>query len=1231
MPQDHKVYLPPGGTIGELIRSYDWSKTLLGPMDQWPQTLLTNLATILQSPLPQLICWGRKLTMLYNDEYIELLGDKHPALGKHLMETWPEAGKILKPLIDKAFSGKPVRVKKAPLPHMRHDSPEQAWYDFSCSPLFDVDGKVAGFLNTTIAVIECKDFPAQSEFENTRILHTLQNYREEMQVQNEELTVINEELQVQNAQLQATRSELISSNQKYQDLFDSAPVGYVIINERGVIYQANKTFADISHDDSEKSSGKKLYDYISDDTKDVLFGTIRKSKKSNNVESATLNILSGDHTLHISLRCKSFPLSGQGMYLCSLQDISDLKESEQRFRTMADGLPLIIWVHDTEGKQQFVNRTFYEFFGLTPEEMTPEKWTSLTDPETGTPYAEEFVACVREQRPFHGEVRGKRADGKWRWIESWGRPQYSISGEYSAFVGTSADITERKQAEEALIESEDKFRLFFSTSPAFLVVSDPKSGRHIEVNDAYCALSGYSREEVIGKTSIELGIIDPKSREERVRETVIGGGEKRGIELDLLRKNGEIRRIVFSSSIIEQGGRQFFISSGFDITAENALRKSEARYRELVQNANSAIIRWKSDGTVTFFNEYAQSFFGYSAEEAVGRHVSFMVPEKESTGTDLSGLVQDIVANPERYVNFVNENVRKDGSRVWMAWTNKPIFNAEGEVIGFLAVGSDITERKRAEDRLRESEERNRLVKLSTNDVLWDWDLKTNAQTWEGNVINAFGLLTEDLGATAQGWYDRIHPDDHERVTEKIHAAIKGGDEFWTDEYRFRCADDRWKYFLDRAYILRDAAGVAYRMIGIMQDITKRKRAEEALHDLAKSLEIKVKERTSELEHANRAKDEFLANMSHEIRTPMAGVFGLTEILLHQDLPERVGADLEMIRSSAKSVLTLLNDLFDLSRISQGKFEFHPTVCDFRSMVEEALGPFRYQALSKDLDFIVSIDEGIPHQILCDNDRLGQVIKNMVSNAIKFTDHGFVKVEAKAEKLDAETLLLHVSVADSGLGIPKSRQKDVFNAFTQLDPSYSKKFAGMGLGLAISKSLIEGMGGEITLVSSKGKGATFRFHVTCGIVTGEQALKTPTMTLNDLPSLTILLAEDNPVVRLFLRRALVTAGHKVAEAEDGKHALTKLGETEFDLVLMDIQMPEMDGVEATRRIRSGKHGRADIPIIALTAYAMKGDREKFLEGGMDGYVTKPVDFGELARVIAEVCGIQEGGSSHDCH
>jgi PAS domain S-box-containing protein len=666
-----------------------------------------------------------------------------------------------------------------------------------------------------------------------------------------------------------------------------------------------------------------------------------------------------------------------------------------------------------------------------------------------------------------------------------------LGGERYVFT-TVQDITERKRTEEALRKSKERLLQIFSASPAFLFVIDPRTGRHVEVDDTYSDLTGFSREEILGKTSMELGILDPGQSEQRIQEIVSEGG-KRDMELDLRRKTGEIRKVFYSSSILEQDGRQFIVSSGFDIT-----------------------------------------------------------------------------------------------------------------------------ERKRAEEALRESEERYRALVNASSQVLYrmspDWK--------EMRQLKGGSFLSDTLEPNRNWIQEYIHPNDQERVLGAIQESIRSESMFEL-EHRVRRVDGSLGWIHSRAVPVRNAEGEIVEWFGAASDITKRKEAEVAIRDMASILEKMVSERTLELEQANRAKDEFLANMSHEIRTPMAGVMGLTAILLQQELPSNVQDDLEMLHSSAESVMTLINDLFDLSRISQRRLEFRPIEFDVRAMIRKAISPFEYQARSKDLDFIVSIDESVPSQILCDKDRLGQVVKNLVSNAIKFTEEGFVRVHVGAEKNDEDTLRLNFTVADSGMGIPKNKQEEIFSAFTQLDPSYSKKFAGMGLGLAISRSLVEGMGGEIFVESTMGKGAVFRFYVTCGIVTDDRELTIPSITLQDLPPMTILVAEDNAVNRLFLRRALVNAGHKVGEAENGRHALRKLKDTHFDLVLMDIQMPEMDGIEATRRIRSGKHGRADIPIIALTAYAMKGDREKFLDNGMNGYVTKPVDFRELARIISEVCVREE--------
>jgi two-component system, sensor histidine kinase len=385
-------------------------------------------------------------------------------------------------------------------------------------------------------------------------------------------------------------------------------------------------------------------------------------------------------------------------------------------------------------------------------------------------------------------------------------------------------------------------------------------------------------------------------------------------------------------------------------------------------------------------------------------------------------------------------------------------------------------------------------------------------------------------------------------------------------------------------------------------------------------LKQRVEERTFELEQALRTKDEFLANMSHEIRTPLTGVLGITDLLLKQDLADQVRTDLELVRSSSGTVLYLLNDLLDLSQIEQGKLTLITRPFSIREMVRRHVRLFEAQVTGKGIDFQLSVDPEVPEFVSCDPDRLGQVLKNLLSNALKFTEAGTIRLEVHSEKSPDQPNRLQFIVTDTGIGIPSEQIEKIFQSFIQLDPSYSKKYSGAGLGLAISKRLVALMGGEISAKSHVGKGTIFSFTVRCDEVASSGPVNMAlSPDISDFPPLSILLAEDNAVNRVFMRRALTTAGHEVEEVENGRLALELLREKRFDLVLMDIQMPEMDGIEAMQRIRSGGHGREDVPIIALTAYAMKGDREKFLDAGMNGYLTKPVDFGELARVIVEVC------------
>jgi PAS domain S-box-containing protein len=637
------------------------------------------------------------------------------------------------------------------------------------------------------------------------------------------------------------------------------------------------------------------------------------------------------------------------------------------------------------------------------------------------------------------------------------------------------------------------------------------------------------------------------------------------------------------------------------------LQTAERIYRTIVEEMNEGAATLTPEGFILFCNQALGRLVGIVPDELVGNPLQGIVA-REALHDGTRGEVT--LSTP-------------DGRKVPIYLSMSPLERTTQPMLSLVA--TDLTDQKRSERMVRAAKLAGTILEnIGEAVVVCDPSgIVTHASRVASDICwhNPLGRRFDELFELS------IRTDSDADMARLGFAELLNGS-FSRTETRYHREDGKAFDLLLTTAPLYGAHGESIGLVLTMVDITSRKdmeqdllRAKGQLEEVNQELERRVENRTAELERANRAKDEFLANMSHEIRTPLAGVLGLTEILLHQQHPGNVHGDLEMIRSSAESVMSLINDLFDLSRISQGKFVFHPVEFDLREMVRNAIGPFEFLARSKDLDFSVDIDDGLPATVICDRDRIAQVIKNLVSNAIKFTDRGFVRVHVRRGRVGQESLKVVFMISDSGIGIPPDKQRDVFSAFTQLDPSYSKRFAGMGLGLAISKSLVESMGGTITIQSAKGEGSTFIFDMECARA-AEIAKPAPTakITLGDLPPMRILLAEDNPVNRLFLRRALVTAGHDVTEAENGLQVLSALASTSFDLILMDIQMPEMDGVEATQRIRSGRHGRRDIPIIALTAYAMKGDREKFLNNSMNGYVTKPVDFGELARTIAEARG-----------
>jgi signal transduction histidine kinase/CheY-like chemotaxis protein len=520
-----------------------------------------------------------------------------------------------------------------------------------------------------------------------------------------------------------------------------------------------------------------------------------------------------------------------------------------------------------------------------------------------------------------------------------------------------------------------------------------------------------------------------------------------------------------------------------------------------------------------------------------------------------------------------------------------------------------------AEEALDETRDRLQQAVDAARLALWDWHLPTQQVFLTARWGEMLGDLAMEGYWTASDLRERIHPDDRERISAIDRTLLDGQQQHAVSQYRVRTAGG-WLWVESHAMVAEhDARGHPLRLMGTLADIGERKR-----------LEAEGQQAREQAEQASRAKSEFLANISHEVRTPLNALMGLTRMLMDSPLSAEQKTWLELMDSSAHALLGLLNDVLDLSRIEAGKLDIEHVRFDLHDMLHQVGALYSGQASAKPLDFSLTLAPAVPAQMLGDPGRLRQVLVNLLSNALKFTPRGGrIELRAELEEPAGAPRQLRLSVQDSGVGISPRQQATIFDAFTQADASTARRYGGSGLGLAICSRLVKLMGGRIALQSALGQGSTFTVTLPMGELGAFDAgPQSAPAELNEVAQagdrfagLCALVAEDHPVNELLMTQLLQRLGCTVRHARDGHQAVEQWAQGGIDIVLMDVQMPGSNGLEATRLIREQelRRGLPHTPIVAVTANAMKGDREACLAAGMDGYTPKPVSPQALIRAM----------------
>ncbi|MEZ7497717.1 PAS domain S-box protein [Flavobacterium sp. Arc3] len=1039
-------------------------------------------------------------------------------------------------------------------------------------------------------------------------------------------------LEVFEKEIQNKRAEeaVFQSERRYHTLTEVAAVGIFRTDALGYTTYVNPSWTQISGLSYQKALGNGWLDAVHEEDRKTILNRWENATIENEKSLIEYRFVRPDGTTAWVMG-QAIPEKNSDNeivgYIGTITDITERKETEGRIfkekllsETIINNLPGIFYLYDEAGKFVKWNRNFELLTGYSGHEISQMTPLDLFDEDEKEKISTRIRTVFEKESPgIEVEFYTKAKKKVYYYINS-------LAIEYEGkkcLLGMGLDLTDRKKAEEAIKKANERFEMISSATNEALFELDFINGKNWHNKVFYENLNSYnenlSSEENKLLWRSNLHPDDSDRIIKSIKECYTGVSNSWSDEFRFLRVDGTYGNFYERALIVrdDQGKVTRFIGSMLDVTdlkkAEQELKNANKKMEAIIDAIPDLMLEVGLDGTIYNYHSHLKDSFMESTDRYIGKKISEIVPS-DAANLAFSALRE---AAENGFSTGRQYNLQKKNELRWYELSIAPMKETDEHDTHFICLSRDITKVKLIDESLQKSEERYRglLDNLDAGIVVHAADTSVIMSNKKASEL--LGLSTEQiLGKKAIDPIWKYLNEDNSIIDVEKHPislilktkqAVKN---FTLGINHPNSGKIVW-VLVNGFPVLNHSDEITEIVISFI-DITERKLMEREL--------LKSKEQS---ETANKAKTDFLANMSHEIRTPLNGIIGFTHLLMKSKMEKNQSEYMATINESAASLMQIVNDVLDFSKIESGKLELHMEQVNLYQLTRQVIDLFSHQAKQKNVDLVLNLNENVPKHVFGDSVRLKQVLVNLLSNAIKFTSFGEICLDINKVVVPKKKITtLRFSVKDTGVGIKVANKDKIFNSFVQEDNSTNRKFGGTGLGLAISNQLLALMDSKLQLISKYGDGSDFFFEIKFKKfkikkeIAAENIIASEVVVMESIRNKKVLIVEDNKI-NMLLAKTLVKkliSNCTIYEAKDGNEAVEQYKMKKPDIILMDIQMPTKNGYEATYDIRE-LEGGSSTPIIAITAGIMSGDKEKCLEAGLDDYLSKPIIEVDLEQIL----------------